>query len=113
MAQLTCVDCGTKGPGADRMPEARTAAERDGWMIGRRGSGSIAGWEDDFCPACKVSHPRIYCDGYKKRTCDHRALILITRSHDGMTARTCGSHMSTLLTEIVRGGKCEVEEIPA
>ena len=115
--QLTCVDCGTESRPAVKAADARALADSDGWQVGMRGTGMnrIEGWENDFCPNCKVNHPRTYCDGIRRVKCQHRAIYVITRtgSKPVVTARTCGKHLGTILREMVLSGKsATVEEAP-
>lgn len=108
---LTCMQCGTEGPLAPSMPEAREAAEAVGWQVGFRGSTRISGWEEDFCDTCKVNHPRTYCSGYRAR-CMHRSLYTIHRPKDDATVYACGSHLTPLVNEWSLQGKLELERTP-
>jgi hypothetical protein len=110
---LICFDCGTTGPHAERMPQARVLAEQKGWLTGRKGAERVPGWDADFCPACAPQHPRHYCSG-DRVYCDHRSIYTITREKDGKVLYACGSHATVLLRSMVMGGnKVEIEETPA
>lgn len=113
---LTCRGCGRTSTPAVRAAETRVLAEADGWLVGQIGHKRVAGWEDDYCPACAPDHPRYHCEGpaigpQEGTLCDRKALVMISRAGANGQTRVfaCGSHAWVLEKEMLSAGNGTVE----
>lgn len=98
---VVCGDCGTEGPEAGSVGEARELAASKGWLI--TGKTVLV---DDYCPNCRVNHqlhPCAVSHDYSKTP--SVALYVITpQGREQDAVYTCGMHVTQLMKEILAGG---------
>jgi hypothetical protein len=104
---LTCAGCETSSPPGESVAETDARAEAAGWLVGLRGSRHVPGWQDDWCPKCRVDHERVYCTSRYRSggPCKSRASFRVTRGDDEVLV--CGTHRPFVETEMLLGGKRE------
>ncbi len=94
-----CAACGTAGPPGDLIPDALDAAQKAGWLTGKRPGSRL-----DYCPDCRAAHEPVPCTLPHHDAPGPAQALYRLLTDAGKELPSCGRHAPKLTRELFNGG---------